>query len=120
MCLERKVRDLVEMVNYVYVMTGPLYEKEMPGHPRADEYHKIPSGYWKIILYEDNSGFIYTASFIFAQETPRNDKIQAHLITIDEIEQRSGLDFLWLLPDSKEESIESNMNKEWANQHFSE
>ncbi|MEL7833022.1 DNA/RNA non-specific endonuclease [Fodinibius sp. Rm-B-1B1-1] len=49
--LESRLRGILEeeTIRSVYVMTGPLYEKEMPSLPEADEDHKIPNGYWKIV-----------------------------------------------------------------------
>lgn len=72
-------------------MTGPLYEKDMPSLPGADELHKIPSGYWKIIVVPGKSGnTLEVAAFIFNQDTPRNDKAIDHISTINEIERRNG------------------------------
>lgn len=119
MRLEKKVRKLVESYEVIYVMTGPLYEKEMPKLPNSDEEHTVPSGYWKIILYENSQGYIHACSFIFDQETPRKAKIIDHLVTIDEVEKRSDLDFLWLLPDKKEKAIEANLGKDWAIENLS-
>ena len=116
--LEDKVRDLVMAGDAVFVMTGPLYETDMPSLPNADETHKIPSGYWKIIIIQtDNTaGSIRAASFIFDQETPRSDEVIDHLTTINDVERRSGLDFLWELSDVIEEEIESNKFETWADQ----
>ncbi|MCP4991762.1 MAG: hypothetical protein GY928_38590 [Colwellia sp.] len=59
----------------IFVITGTLYEKDMPMLPGADEPHKIPSGYWKIIIKPSkNLADIKTAAFIFNQDTPRGDK----------------------------------------------
>ncbi len=118
--LEGKVRDMVNLYGEIYVMTGPLYERDMPSLPGADEPHKVPSGYWKIIISEDENGYVRASSFIFDQETARNEKILDHLTNIDEVEQRSGLDFLWMLPEKKEKAIEDNLNQQWANQHFAQ
>ena len=43
--LELKIRSLVKRGNIVYVMTGPLYDREMPKLPNADEDHRVPNGY---------------------------------------------------------------------------
>lgn len=114
--LEEKVRNFVTKDNTVYVMTGPLFEKRMPLLPKADEPHKVPSGYWKIIFFQQGktSQTIRVASFIFDQETPRRSKLLDHLSTINDIEQRSGLDFLWEIPDEEEERIESNKYLDWV------
>jgi endonuclease G len=118
--LEEKVRAFIKANNTVYVLTGPLYEKEMPKLPAADEEHRIPSGYWKIIIYQaDQSDLntLKTAAFIFPQETPRSVDISKYLVTIDEVEKRSNLDVLWELVDELEGRIESAVNADWA-KHF--
>jgi len=118
--LENKERDLALSYGEIYVITGPLYEKEMPKLPNADEVHVIPSGYWKIILIKTGNALnsISVASFIFDQESKRGDELIDHLATIDEIERRSGLDFLRELPDAIEEQIESKDFREWAVEHL--
>ena len=45
--VEDHVRDLA-LIQPVYVMTGPLYERDMEALPGADEPHKVPSGYWNL------------------------------------------------------------------------
>jgi len=114
MQLEEMVRDIVKQGKTVYVMTGPLYEKEMPLLPECDEPHKVPSGYWKIIIVPENNVKFNAAAFIFEQNTLRKDKVIAHLTTINEVEKRSGLNFFWELDDTLEESIENEKNKPWA------
>jgi endonuclease G len=119
--LEEKVREFVKANNILYVLTGPLYEKDMPKLPRADEEHRIPSGYWKIIIYKadrKDPKTIESAAFIFTQDTPRKAKIPDHLVTINEVEKRSGLDFLWELTDDLEEGLEQDLNADWANRYF--
>jgi len=119
--LEEKVRSYVKAGHVVYVLTGPLYVKEMPKLPSADEDHRIPSGYWKIIIYQarkNDANTLQTATFIFPQETPRTADISRYLVAIDDVERRSGLDVLWELPDDLEERVEHVLNEEWAKQHF--
>ncbi len=115
--LEDRVRDLVRACNEAYVMTGTLYEKVMEKLPQSDEEHKVPSGYWKIICKEEK-GQIEVAAFIFDQETPRADKILVHQVTVDEVEERSGLDFMWEMEDGKENTIEGTKNTEFASKFF--
>ena len=102
-------------------MTGTLYEMDMEILPGADEDHEIPSGYWKIVVYQadpEESASIKSAAFIFPQDTPRKVNVLDYLVTIDEIESRSGLDVLWKLPDDVENLIESSLNTAWAKKHF--
>lgn len=52
--LEEYVRDLVAEKQEVYVITGTFYSDKLPMGtlPNADESHVIPSGYWKIVMYD--------------------------------------------------------------------
>ena len=106
--------DAVEQGEAVYVLTGPLYERDMERLPGADEPHRIPSGYWKIVLVGGDPSTIQAASFIFEQETLRSFSVIEALSTINEVERRSGLDFLWQLEDGLEEQIENDGFEEWA------
>lgn len=93
--LEIAERDLAERLHRpVYVLTGPLYERTMPALPGADEPHRVPSGYWKVVALGDRR----VAGFIFENQaedaTPFCDEqVDASVVTtIRTIERRSGLD----------------------------
>lgn len=117
--LEEKERGLANASNIIYVMTGPLYEKDILSLPCADEPHRVPSSYWKIIILPGKSiNSLQVAAFVFNQDTPRDDKVIDHISTINEIEKRSGLDFLRELPDGIEEKIESSNNEDWVKVNF--
>jgi endonuclease G, mitochondrial len=118
--LEDKVREIVRKGKWVYVMTGPLFEKRMAQLPNADERHRVPSGYWKIIVVPDeNEGESFkVAAFIFEQNTPRNKSLIQMLTTVNEIERRSKLNFFWEIPDKREEDIENTIFKAWAEELF--
>lgn len=118
--LEGKERGLASNGYTVYVMTGPLYEREMPPLPKADEAHRVPSGYWKIVAVQegDDASSIHLAGFIFDQDTTRNEPILNHLVTVDEIERRSGLDVMRELPDDVEATLESTVQHDWAEANF--
>ncbi len=48
------------------------------------------------------------------QDTPRTSPVIHHLTMVDEVEQRSGLDFFRQLPDSDEAAMEAVKNTAWA------
>lgn len=118
--LEERVRDLVQKGQVVWVMTGPLYEREMPFLPGADEPHQIPSGYWKIVcvLPTEDASLMKVAAFIFDQETPRRSAISNHLVTVDQVEARSGLDFMHELPPELELKVEAVLDTQWVMANF--
>lgn len=112
--LESNVRELVMNGNIVYVMTGPLYERNMPALPQADEPHKVPSAYWKVVLMPMGSSTFEHAAFIMDQNSGRKDAVSSKVVTIDEVEKRSGLDLLWELDDAAENAVEAKKNSSWV------
>lgn len=107
--LEESVRDLVRTNREVWVMTGPLYESDMDPLPRADEGHRIPSGYWKIVAIgkRGKTSGLKVTGFIMSQDTERGADFHEFRVRVDEIESRSGLDFFRELPSHVETQVES-------------
>ncbi|MFA0061781.1 DNA/RNA non-specific endonuclease [Vibrio cyclitrophicus] len=100
--LEEKVRSIVLKEEYnIYVLTGPLYEKEMPNLPNASKPHIIPSGYWKVVSTQQGS-LIKSASFIMEQDSKRKDNFCDKRVSLQEVEERSGLN---LFPSIKENMV---------------
>lgn len=111
--LENKIRGLVKKYLEVWVMTGPLYESQMPSLPKCDEPHTVPSGFWKIVVVKD-SGTTRVAGFIMRQDTERDSEIKSHLVKVREIETRTGLDFLWELSEGKQNDLEEKIWNTWV------
>lgn len=103
--LENSVRSLAEEKT-IYVLTGPLYEREMPSLPQADERHRIPSGYWKVVAVRNDTA-VEWAAFIMDQTLESGADYCEQQVSVNDVEARSGLDFFWELPGSIEEQIES-------------
>jgi endonuclease G len=86
--LEARERQWVMSTNKsLFVLTGPLYERPMPPMPGADEPHRVPSGYWKVLATEDGR----VTAFIFDQATPRNTPYCTGRKTLEEVESRAVL-----------------------------
>jgi len=111
--LEEKTRDLVRKYDSAWVMCGPLYEAPMPPLPNADEPHRVPSGFWKIVAVQEGAT-LHVAAFVMEQTTARKSPAIDHLTTVDEVERRSGLDFFWQLPDAEENAMETVKDLAWA------
>ena len=106
--LESRVRNLARARGDggVFVLTGPLYERSMAPLPGADEAHRVPSGYWKIVAVIDGST-VSVAAFVFDQLTPRGADVCAHIKTVREVERRSRLDFFHALSGVRQDRLES-------------
>lgn len=116
--LEEVERNLLKKYDLIYVMTGPLYEREMPPLPGADETHAVPSGYWRIITVVQPDRDPIIAAYIFDQETPREAKFNDYIVTVDEIERCSGLDFFWELEDELEDYLEMRYDWHWIHENM--
>ena len=66
--LENAVRKAVSYKKSLYVITGTLYNRNMGQLPNADESHKIPSAYFKIVY--DKKGA--AQAFLMEQTTSRD------------------------------------------------
>lgn len=86
--LEARENDLARSANIAaYVVTGPLFERVLPSLPGADERHRVPSGYWKVVATQDGQ----MAAFIMETDAPRSLDYCAARVTLDEVELRSRL-----------------------------
>lgn len=85
--LETAERELTWKQGEVWVLTGTLYEKPEDPLPGADEPHKVPSGFWKVVALENGK----MAGFIFDQELDRDANHCDQIQPLQEIERRSGL-----------------------------
>ncbi|WP_367158956.1 DNA/RNA non-specific endonuclease [Ferrovibrio sp.] len=77
----------------LYVVTGPLYERHMPPLPNAKKPHRVPSGYWKFIGFQEGTQVSW-ASFVFDQRTKSSGRYCDHLESLKSLEQRAGLSVL--------------------------
>jgi endonuclease G len=119
--MEEKTRKIALEGRTIYVMTGTLYEREMPDKlPEADEDYVIPSGFWQVIVIPNvgNEQKFQVIAFIFDQNTPRNSRVLSHLVSIDEVEYRSKLNLFWQLDDETEKRIEAEPNQAYAEKVF--
>ena len=86
--LEARERELARAERtMVYVLTGPLFERLMAPLPKADERHRVPSGYWKVVATADGR----MTAFAFDQATPRGEDYCRDRLSIDEVELRARL-----------------------------
>lgn len=86
----------------VWVIAGPVFG------PRPEKLrHRVavPEACYMIIV-DESDGRIRTTAYLFPQD-PVSTRLDTYLTSIDEIERRTGLDFLSELPDDAENAVES-------------
>jgi len=111
--LEDRVRELVLEHHEVHVITGTFYDgTPMPPLPEADESHRVPTGFWKVVVVHDGSadnGGAGVAAFAMPQQGFSASSPAAYLVSIDEIETRTGLNLFPGEPDHDWNSVEAEV-----------
>lgn len=87
----------------VWVIAGPVFG-DRPEKIRGRV--AVPEACYMIII-DENEGRVRAAAFVFPQEVPAEARLDDFLTTIDEVERRTGLDFLSELPDPAESVLEA-------------
>jgi endonuclease G len=105
--LEEHVRDLANEYQELYVVTGPIYDGN---ETSIGDGVVIPSAFYKVVLdpyYNDAIAFI----------VPHRDVSGSELVdfvtTIDEVEERTNLDFFANTSDDIENSMEAMLWEMW-------
>ncbi len=87
----------------VWVITGPVFQGEIK---KLDSGVPVPSAYYKIIVDEQN-GELRALAFLVQQRCPPYTRIKECLVSIDRLEELTGLDFFSDLPYGVEAELES-------------
>lgn len=87
------------------VTTGPLFEGEKIRLPNGPE---IPTAFYRVV-WADTSQGAEVMALVVPQDVTGFEPLQQFLVTIDEIEARSQLDFFSALPDEQEAQLESSI-----------
>ena len=109
--LESTVRNWAVDNGKIYIVTGPI----LTGNYNTIGYNdvSVPSYYYKVIL-DYSEPEIKGIGFILPNKKS-SQSLQSFAVTINEVEQRTGIDFYHSLPDKIEEQIESNVDiSKWS------
>ncbi len=87
----------------VWVIAGPVFGARPT---RLARRVAIPEAFFMIVV-DENEGRVRTAAFLLPQDLPDGATLPDYLVSIDEIEMRTGLDFLHELPDAAEALLEA-------------
>lgn len=86
----------------VWVIAGPIFSARPE---RLQRRVAVPEAFYMIIV-DESDNRVRAEAFILPQDATGAD-LDRYLVTIDEIEKRTGLDFLPTLPDDAENALEA-------------
>jgi endonuclease G, mitochondrial len=100
--LEQKIaRSYPARFGEVWVLAGPVFGP----HPATlSQRVSVPEAFYMIIV-DESDGRVRTQAFLLPQE-PVQPGLDSYLVAIDDIERRTGLDFLTVLADDVEAALE--------------
>ena len=105
--LEETVRDWVRTQGTTYIVTGPIIGRR-PQRIGANQV-AVPEAFYKVLLREDGEAI----GFIIPHEVQR-DRLGEFAVSIDEVEQHTGLDFFPELPQLATDEVEAGYDlDEW-------
>ena len=112
--LEEKCRDWAVKYGSIYIVCGPIITNNTHGRLGENQI-VIPDKFYKVVLIQKD-GKYHGAGFLFTNYPKRESRIstkpgpnrplESYLVTIDEVEAATGIDFFPKLPDSVETAVE--------------
>jgi len=87
----------------VWIITGPIFEGEPTYLPSGV---RIPNGFYKIAV-DIREDTIRVMPFVFYHDSLRHEWLRRHLVSVDQIEHLTGIDFFPLMDEEQEAALES-------------
>lgn len=110
--LEEMARSWAQQYGNIYIACGPIVEAE---YPTIGKNHTIavPAAFYKVFLRQKNKGWT-SIGFIMPNKAG-NRPLMTYMLTVDEVEEQTGLDFFYNLSDSIEALVESDYSiSDWT------
>lgn len=103
--LEIKTREWAQQFGRIIVITGPIFD-----HPNGtigkEMLIPVPTAFFKVLYCPDEPNKQMIA-FIMDNQPGVSRKIRQSCVTVDEVEERTGLDFFAALDDDEESALEA-------------
>ena len=111
--LEQTCTEFARDFDVIWVFTGPIYDD----NPQPFEPGRIvpaPIAFYKVVVSPAEDGSVDVLAFRMPHEPiPRNTDLSQFLVSIDDIEEETGIDFLHELRDSLEDELEETVWEIW-------
>ncbi len=118
--IEARIRGWSVRDEELYIVTGPVLRKGLPTIGRYNNV-AIPEFFYKIVLfYQPKSGKTPRAiAFLLPNESLIGKRMNNYIVSIDEVEKATGINFFAKLPTDIQTKIEANSSWEaWTKIQF--
>ncbi|MBI1321102.1 MAG: hypothetical protein GC168_19430 [Candidatus Hydrogenedens sp.] len=118
LALEKACTEFARDYGLVWVYTGPIY----PAHPEPfipGRDVPVPVAFYKIVVSPGDSGAVDVLAFRMPhQDIPTSVALADFLVSVDQIEEETDIDFLYELPDAVEGPVESVVWGMWPDLEY--
>jgi endonuclease G, mitochondrial len=112
LALEKLCTEYARDYAVVWIYTGPIYKEIKPFAP--DRKIPSPTSFYKIVVSPGEDGGVDVLAFIVPHKPLKsNADLSKFLVSIDEVEKQTKLDFLPDLPDNYENYLEKTVWELW-------
>lgn len=108
--LEDAARGWVVQRGTLTIITGPVFavaNGRVTYETRGGDVVAVPTHFFKIVVDMNDPNNPQALAFLLPNQKITGKKIEDFLVSIDEIERLTGIDFLSALPDDKEDALEA-------------
>lgn len=103
--LEGKVREWTAARGELYVVTGPIYASGTHKHIGKNKV-TVPTHFYKVIF---DPVSVDVIAFVLPNKKNPSSKLPTYITSVDDVESKTGLDFLSLIEDSIENMLEAKV-----------
>ena len=104
--LEEPCRKWAEKYGTVHIACGPIYDTKSPKRIGKNRV-AVPDRFFKVVLIYNRKNPM-AMGFLFDNKA-HHQNLKNYMVTVDKVEEETGLDFFPKVPDSIEERIESTV-----------
>lgn len=111
--LEELVRDIARKYGSTYICAGPIVSDASNTIGKTRKI-VVPQAFFKVLLRQKADGTWTSIGFVMPNEAG-NRPLMTYMLSVDDVEAISGIDFFPNLPDSIEETVESDFEvSDWT------
>lgn len=113
--IEELTRDNASRYGRILVVTGPVFTSKNGLGTIGDNRVLIPNAFYKVLLAYDNG---YSGIGFYCENIAGRKRLHTYAKSIDEIEEFTGIDFFYKLPDDVEAEVESSFDwNDWKTEN---
>ena len=111
--LEELVRDIARKYGNTYICVGPIVSDASVTIGKTRKI-VVPQAFYKVLLRQKSDGTWTSIGFVMPNEAG-NRPMMSYMVSVNDVESMTGIDFFPNLPDTVEETVESNFEvSDWT------